>query len=161
MRVVGSQLKSLTLHQLDGLAVLAHPGFKAGFARAGHGVEAPDFLAGIRIVGRQEAAYAVFAAGDFVVGMGGWQLYALSDGTGLRKLPADDSIPIEAYIGPAGMPGITAWVGTTQIIKPKAGETYVVSAATGAVGTVAGQLVIRIAQRHAALPASVGGSSHR
>jgi NADPH-dependent curcumin reductase CurA len=81
-----------------------------------------------------------FREGDRVVGMGGWQLYALSDGAGLRKLPADDSIPIEAYIGPAGMPGITAWVGTTQIIKPKAKETYVVSAATGAVGTVAGQL---------------------
>lgn len=81
-----------------------------------------------------------FKEGDRVVGMGGWQLYALSDGAGLRKLPPGDSIPVEAYIGPAGMPGITAWVGTTQIIKPKAGETYVVSAATGAVGTVAGQL---------------------
>lgn len=80
-----------------------------------------------------------YKEGDRVVGMGGWQLYALSDGTGLRKLPPGD-LPIEAYIGPAGMPGITAWVGVNKIIAPKAGDTFVVSAATGAVGTVAGQL---------------------
>lgn len=80
-----------------------------------------------------------FREGDRVVGMGGWQLYALSDGAGLRKLPAD-GIPIEAHLGPTGMPGVTAWVGVNKIIAPRAGETFVVSAATGAVGAVAGQL---------------------
>ncbi len=80
-----------------------------------------------------------FKAGDKVLGSGGWQQFALSDGRDLRKLPAG-RLPIEAYLGPAGMPGITAWYGTNKIIGPKPGETFVVSAATGAVGTVVGQL---------------------
>lgn len=80
-----------------------------------------------------------FRAGDLVVGMGGWQLYALSDGAGLRKLPSG-GLPVETYLGPCGMPGVTAWIGVNQIIKPKPRETCIVSAATGAVGAVAGQL---------------------
>ena len=50
------------------------------------------------------------------------------------------AIPIQAYLGPVGMPGVTAWYGLNKIIAPKAGETVVVSAATGAVGSVVGQL---------------------
>ena len=49
-------------------------------------------------------------------------------------------IPIQAYLGPVGMPGVTAWYGLNKIIAPKAGETVLVSAATGAVGSVVGQL---------------------
>ena len=80
-----------------------------------------------------------FAVGDRVVGTGGWQLYGLSDGKGLRKI--EPGTPIQAWLGPVGMPGVTAWYGVTQIIAPKAGETVLVSAATGAVGSVVGQLV--------------------
>ena len=80
-----------------------------------------------------------FAVGDFVVGMGGWQLYGLSDGRGLAKVEAK-AIPLQAYLGPVGMPGVTAWWGLNKIIGPKAGETVLVSAATGAVGSVVGQL---------------------
>jgi NADPH-dependent curcumin reductase len=80
-----------------------------------------------------------FKVGDKVVGMGGWQLYALSDGAGLNVVDAS-RIPIQAYLGPVGMPGVTAWYGLNKIIAPKAGETIVVSAATGAVGSVVGQL---------------------
>ena len=80
-----------------------------------------------------------FKIGDAVVGMGGWQRYALSDGRGLNLIDAK-SIPIQAYLGPVGMPGITAWYGLNKIITPKAGETVLVSAATGAVGSVVGQL---------------------
>jgi len=80
-----------------------------------------------------------FKAGDAVVGMGGWQRYALSDGRGLRVIDAK-AIPIQAYLGPVGMPGVTAWYGLNTIIAPKAGETVLVSAATGAVGSVVGQL---------------------
>ncbi|MBV9635391.1 MAG: NADP-dependent oxidoreductase [Methylobacteriaceae bacterium] len=80
-----------------------------------------------------------FEVGDLVVGMGGWQEYSLSDGKALRKIP-QPGIAIEAWLGPVGMPGVTAWYGITRIIAPKPGETVVVSAATGAVGTVAGQL---------------------
>ena len=78
-------------------------------------------------------------AGDHVVGMGGWQTHSLSNGAGLQKVDAS-KIPLQAYLGPVGMPGVTAWYGINRIIKPKKGETIVVSAATGAVGTVVGQL---------------------
>jgi NADPH-dependent curcumin reductase len=80
-----------------------------------------------------------FKIGDKVVGMGGWQLYSLTDGAGLNVVDAS-RIPIQAYLGPVGMPGVTAWYGLNKIIAPKAGETVVVSAATGAVGSVVGQL---------------------
>ncbi|MGD0642432.1 MAG: NADP-dependent oxidoreductase [Roseiarcus sp.] len=80
-----------------------------------------------------------FKPGDFVVGMGGWRLYALSDGRDLNVVDAA-TIPLQAYLGPVGMPGVTAWYGLNKIIAPKKGETVVVSAATGAVGSVVGQL---------------------
>lgn len=80
-----------------------------------------------------------FAAGDKVVGYFGWQEYGLSDGSGLMKVDAT-RIPLSAYLGAVGMPGVTAWYGLNRIIEPKAGETVVVSAASGAVGGVVGQL---------------------
>ena len=80
-----------------------------------------------------------YKVGDAVFGMGGWQRYGLSDGRGLRAIDAK-AIPIQAYLGALGMPGVTAWYGLNKIIAPKAGETVVVSAATGAVGSVVGQL---------------------
>jgi NADPH-dependent curcumin reductase CurA len=81
-----------------------------------------------------------FGVGDKVVSSnGGWQLYSLSDGKMLRKVD-DTKVPLQAFVGPLGMPGVTAWVGLNRTIQPRAGETVVVSAATGAVGTVVGQL---------------------
>jgi NADPH-dependent curcumin reductase len=80
-----------------------------------------------------------FHPGDAVVGMGGWQRYSLSDGAMLRVVDAK-AIPIQAYLGPLGMPGVTAWYGLNRIIAPKKNETVLVSAATGAVGSVVGQL---------------------
>jgi NADPH-dependent curcumin reductase len=80
-----------------------------------------------------------FKPGDFVVGMGGWQQFALSDGAGWAVVDAK-TIPLSAYLGVVGMPGVTAWYGLNEIIKPKPGETVVVSAASGAVGGVVGQL---------------------
>jgi NADPH-dependent curcumin reductase len=82
---------------------------------------------------------AAFNIGDRVVGMGGWQLYGVASGRELRKITKTD-IPIQAYLGVVGMPGVTAWYGLNKIIQPKPGETIVVSAATGAVGSVVGQL---------------------
>ena len=83
-----------------------------------------------------------FAVGDKVVGMGGWQEYAIVDGAQRGVLQKVDTahIPLSAYLGAVGMPGVTAWMGLTQIIEPKAGETVVVSAASGAVGSAVGQL---------------------
>ena len=85
---------------------------------------------------------AHFAVGDRVVGMGGWQEYAIVDASQRGVLQKVDTthIPLAAYLGAVGMPGVTAWVGLTQIIAPKAGETVVVSAAAGAVGSAVGQL---------------------
>jgi len=80
-----------------------------------------------------------FKPGDKVVAAGGWQLYSASTGANLRVVDAS-RIPIQAYLGPVGMPGVTAWYGLNKIIAPKKGETIVVTAATGAVGSVVGQL---------------------
>ncbi len=81
-----------------------------------------------------------FQIGTMVLGNFGWQRYGISDGKGLRILPGDDNVPISAYLGALGMPGITAWIGLMSIGEPKPGETVVVSAASGAVGSVVGQL---------------------
>jgi NADPH-dependent curcumin reductase CurA len=86
-----------------------------------------------------ESKNAAFKPGDKVVGMSGWQEFGTSDGKALRKID-DTHVPLSAYLGPVGMPGVTAWYGLNRIIAPKAGETVVVSAASGAVGSVVGQL---------------------
>ncbi len=80
-----------------------------------------------------------FKPADFVVGMAGWQQFQVTGGAELRKIDIS-VIPPSAYLGAVGMPGVTAWYGFTQIGKPKQGETVVVSAAAGAVGSVVGQL---------------------
>jgi NADPH-dependent curcumin reductase len=80
-----------------------------------------------------------FSVGDIVLGYGGWQDYALSGGTALRKLDPV-AAPISTALGVLGMPGMTAYVGLTEIGQPKPGETVVVAAASGAVGSVVGQI---------------------
>ncbi len=91
------------------------------------------------VVASQHPAYQV---GDKVVGFGGWQDYSVVDagvpGT-MRKVDTTH-IPLSAYLGAVGMPGVTAWYGLVKIIQPKAGQTVVVSAASGAVGSAVGQL---------------------
>src|SRR5712691_8083399 len=81
-----------------------------------------------------------YAVGDIVLGYGGWQQYALSSGAGLRKLdPA--AAPVSTALGVLGMPGMTAYIGLLEIGQPKPGETVVVvAAASGAVGSVVGQI---------------------
>ena len=80
-----------------------------------------------------------FAVGDIVMGYGGWQDYAVANGSGLRKLdPA--AAPVSTALGVLGMPGMTAYAGLLEIGRPKAGETVAVAAASGAVGSVVGQI---------------------
>jgi NADPH-dependent curcumin reductase CurA len=84
-----------------------------------------------------ESRNAQYAVGDQVVGMGGWQQYSVVDGNqpgALRKVDTTH-VPLSAYLGAVGMPGVTAWYGLVKIIEPQAGQTMVVSAATGAVGS--------------------------
>ncbi|WP_288407246.1 NADP-dependent oxidoreductase [uncultured Herbaspirillum sp.] len=80
-----------------------------------------------------------FKEGDLVMAYTGWQEYAVSDGTGAHKLPAGFDHPSHA-LGVLGMPGYTAYAGLIDIGQPRAGETVVVAAATGAVGSLVGQI---------------------
>lgn len=84
-----------------------------------------------------------FHVGDYAVGARGWSTHNVTAGDKLTKIPK----PLGAYLGILGMPGATAYAGVTEICKPKAGETFVVSAASGAVGSVAGQLAKRAGAR--------------
>ena len=83
-----------------------------------------------------------FKVGDTVVGMGGWQQYSVVSANvpGVLRKVDTTGVPLSAYLGAVGMPGVTAWYGLTQICKPKAGQTVVVTAASGAVGGAVGQL---------------------
>jgi len=86
-----------------------------------------------------ESRHPGFASGDFVVGYDGWQAYAVSTGAGVRKLDPVQA-PISTALGVLGMPGMTAYVGLLDIGQPAPGETVLVSAAAGAVGSVVGQI---------------------
>ncbi len=86
-----------------------------------------------------ESKHEKFNPGDFVETRTGWQEYGVSNGGGVRKLDPN-YVPLSAYLGVVGMPGVTAWIGLNEHGKPKAGETVVVSAASGAVGSAVGQL---------------------
>ena len=80
-----------------------------------------------------------YQKGDIVLSRAGWQTHVLSDGSGLRKLDPKLA-PVSTALGVLGMPGMTAYTGLLEIGQPKAGETVVVSAASGAVGSVVGQI---------------------
>jgi len=86
-----------------------------------------------------ESQHDKFQPGDLVVGMFGWQQFALSDGTEVRHV-STGSAPISTALGILGMPGITAYCGLLEICQPREGETVVVSGAAGAVGSIVGQI---------------------
>ncbi|MGG1943510.1 NADP-dependent oxidoreductase [Trinickia sp. NRRL B-1857] len=98
-----------------------------------------DVMIGATVGEVVESKHPSFVVGDKVTGMFGWQDYDTSDGVGVRKVD-DALVPLTAYLGVAGMPGVTAWYGLNKIIAPQSGQTIVVSAASGAVGSVVGQL---------------------
>ena len=102
-------------------------------------LEVGDVMLGGTVCRVAESRHPDFAAGDLVLAASGWQDYALSSGKGLNRLPPDLAHPSWS-LGVLGMPGFTAYVGLMQIGTPKAGETVAVAAATGAVGSVVGQL---------------------
>src|SRR6266436_5273259 len=87
----------------------------------------------------EASSISAFRVGDLVLANVGWQDYGLSDGSDLVRI--DPAMPRPSYaLGVLGMPGLTAYVGLLDIGQPKAGETVVVAAATGAVGSVVGQI---------------------
>jgi len=87
-----------------------------------------------------------FGIGDIVVGARGWQTHTVSKGSALTKITPGEA-PLPAYLGVLGMPGVTAYTGMTDIGQAKAGETVLISAASGAVGSVAGQIAKRAGAR--------------
>jgi NADPH-dependent curcumin reductase len=102
-------------------------------------VNLDDVMCGHTVSEVVESRNPDFRPGDVVTGYDGWQQYAASNGKELRKLDPV-AVPISTAIGVLGMPGATAYVGLLDIGQPKPGETVVVSAACGAVGSIVGQL---------------------
>lgn len=103
------------------------------------GVDPGELMVGGTVSEVLESKHPGFKSGDFVQGYDGWQSHAVSKGVGVRTLdPA--RAPISTALGVLGMPGMTAYVGLLDIGQPKPGETVVVSAASGAVGAVVGQI---------------------
>jgi len=103
------------------------------------GVDPGELMVGGTVSEVVESKHPSFKPGDFVQGYDGWQTHAVSNGAGVRKLDPAQA-PISTALGVLGMPGMTAYVGLLDIGQPKPGETVVVSAASGAVGAVVGQL---------------------
>jgi NADPH-dependent curcumin reductase len=99
-----------------------------------------EVMRGIAVGTIEESLNPRFREGDWVHGLLGWQRYAISNGTGLNLLPRDPSFNAEVFFGLLGHIGMTAYFGLLEIGKPKPGETLVVSAAAGAVGSLTGQI---------------------
>ena len=110
---------------------------------SGQGYGAPVELGAVmrgNTVGRVlESRDPSFRPGEYVMGEGNWQEYCLMPTQSVRKLDPD-TVPLSTALGVLGWPGHTAWVGMAHLAEPKAGETVVVSAAAGAVGSLAGQI---------------------
>ena len=102
-------------------------------------VELGQVMVGATVSEVVESRFGGLARGDLVLGYDGWQEYAVAPGAGLRKLDPR-AAPISTALGVLGMPGMTAYVGLLDIGRPKPGETVVVSAAAGAVGSAVGQI---------------------
>jgi NADPH-dependent curcumin reductase CurA len=102
-------------------------------------VEPGQVIVGATVGEVIESKHAGLARGDVVLGYDGWQSHAVAKGGGLRKLDPKQA-PISTALGVLGMPGMTAYVGLLDIGQPKPGETVVVSAASGAVGSAVGQI---------------------
>lgn len=98
-----------------------------------------EVMVGATVCQIEESRNPDFEVGEWVVNFSGWQLYALSDGSDLRRLGKNPEHPSYA-LGILGMPGFTAYIGLLEIGQPKPGDTLVVAAATGPVGSTVGQL---------------------
>lgn len=95
-----------------------------------------SFAAGVVVASRS----AAYAEGDAVMGMLGWQEFAVSDGTGIRRKVRETDLPLSLSLGVLGINGVTAYFALTEIGEPRPGDTVVVSTAAGAVGSAAGQI---------------------
>jgi NADPH-dependent curcumin reductase CurA len=115
-----------------------------------------DTMVGATVAEVIESQHPDYRVGETVVGFGGWQDFAVSDGRGLRRLDPE-AAPVTTALGILGMPGMTAYTGLLNIGQPKAGETVVVAAATGPVGSLVGQ----IAKRKGARAVGIAGGPEK
>jgi NADPH-dependent curcumin reductase CurA len=111
----------------------------SGVKSYARGVDPGELMVGGTVGEVVESRHPGFAPGDLVAGHDGWQTYGVSKGVGVRKLDAATA-PISTALGVLGMPGLTAYVGLLDVGRPEPGETVVVSAASGAVGSAVGQI---------------------
>ena len=95
-----------------------------------------SFAAGTVVASR----HAGFAEGDRVMGMLGWQEFALSDGSGIRRKVTEHDLPLSLSLGILGINGVTAWFALSEVGEPRPGDTVVVSTAAGSVGSAVGQI---------------------
>ena len=118
-------------------------------AMRGWANDAPNYIPPVEIgavmrsfaVGTVEASrHGDYAEGDVVSGMFGWQRYAVSDGSNVDRKVEESDLPSSLALGVLGLNGVTAYFGLTDVCAPQAGETVVVSAAAGAVGSAVGQI---------------------
>lgn len=98
-----------------------------------------------------------FTQGDIVLSYGGWQTHSVEKSGHVRRLDADSGLPLSTALGVLGMPGFTAWAGMNNIGHPQEGETVVVAAATGPVGSMVGQ----IAKLHGARAVGIAGGPEK
>ncbi|MBB6136331.1 hypothetical protein HD842_004509 [Massilia aurea] len=110
-----------------------------GTATYAAALELGDVMVGGTVARVEQSNHPDWKEGDVVVAYSGWQSFAISDGSNLRRVDPD-SAPVSTAVGVLGMPGFTAYAGLLEIGQPKAGETVVVAAASGAVGSVVGQI---------------------
>lgn len=95
-----------------------------------------SFAAGTVVASR----HAGFAEGDRVMGMLGWQEFALSDGSGIRRKVTEHDLPLSLSLGILGINGVTAWFALSEVGEPRPGDTVIVSTAAGSVGSAVGQI---------------------
>jgi hypothetical protein len=117
-----------------------------GHPRYGVPLRPGDPMYGETVAEVVESRHPQFPVGDFVVVKNGWQEYALSDGQGVRKVDPQLA-PLSTAVGVLGIPGLTGYAGLVYLGEPKPGETVVVSAATGPVGSTVGQVARLVGAR--------------
>lgn len=100
-----------------------------------------DVMRGTTIGRVEQSRSADFAPGDYVlIVFGGWQLYSIEDSASARRIPGSSGLPLSSFLSILGTTGITAYFGVKDICRPQPDQTIVVSAAAGAVGSIAGQI---------------------
>ena len=118
----------------------ANRGWMSGQKSYVDAMQIGDVMRGGTISIVEESKNEKFDKGDIVNAMGGWQQFCICDGRGVRKIPLNTGFKLDSFMSILGMTGMTAYFGLLDITKPIAGETLVVSAAAGAVGSIVCQI---------------------